>query len=116
MNTISQSIPKGDRWLVPVTVTIPDDTDFDWSGILAKCEIRFANSSTLFATLTPSADLSVVGSATFVLELTGAQTIGLTIGDNLVGDLVVYRSSPVFGPHTLVTLALNVVRRITLTT
>lgn len=116
ITVISQDIPRGDRWIVPITVTIPDNSVFDWTGILSKCEIRYANSSVLYATLTPAADLSVSGSATFVLELTGSQTIALTIGDKLVGDLVVYRASPVFGPHTLVTLSLNVVRRITLTT
>jgi hypothetical protein len=58
----------------------------------------------------------VTGAATFTLELTGAQTITKNIGDKMVADLVIYRTSPTFGPHTLVVFQLNIVRRITTTT
>jgi hypothetical protein len=116
MTNVTQEIPRGDRWLVPVTVTIPDDDTFSWSGILAKCEVRNADDLSLFVTLTPTADLSVAGAATFTLELTGAQTITKDIGDKLVADLVIYRTSPTFGPHTLIVFQLSIVRRITTTT
>jgi hypothetical protein len=116
MTNITQEIPRGDRWIVPVSVTITDDDTFSWSGILAKCEVRNADDLSLFATLTPTADLSVTGSATFTLELTGVQTITKNIGDKMVADLVIYRASPTFGPHRLIVFELNVVRRITVTT
>ncbi len=116
MTNITQEIPRGDRWIVPVSVTIPDDSTFDWTGIEAKCEVRDASDNTIFQTLTPAANLSVAGTATFTLELTGAQTITRDIGDKLVADLVIWRTSPTFGPHTLVVFQLNITRRITTTT
>jgi hypothetical protein len=99
-----------------VSVTIPDDAAFDWTGVQAKCEVRDASDNPIFQTLTPAANLSVAGTATFTLELTGAQTITRDIGDKLVADLVIWRTSPTFGPHTLVVFQLNITRRITTTT
>lgn len=116
MTTITNEIPRGDRWLVPVTVTIPDDPSFDWTGIQGKCEVRNADDLSLLYTLTLTPDLSVVGAATFTAELTGAQTITLDIDDRLVADVVIWRTSPTFGPHTLLKFNLTIVRRITVTT
>ncbi len=116
MTTVTNDIPRGDRWIVPVSVTIPDDATFDWTGIQAKCEVRDASDNTIFQTLTPAANLSVAGTATFTLELTGAQTIALDIGDKLIADVVIWRTSPTFGPHTLMKFNLSIVRRITVTT
>jgi hypothetical protein len=116
MTNITQEIPRGDRWIVPVSVTITDDAAYDWTGVLAKCEVRDAVDNSIFVTLTPTANLDTAGKAIFTLELTGAQTITRDIGDKLVADLVIYRVSPTFGPHTLVVFQLNIVRRITTTT
>ena len=116
MTNITLEIPRGDRWIVPVSVTIPDDATFDWTGVQAKCEVRDAGDQSLVFTLTPAANLSTAGTAVFTLELTGAQTITRSIGDKLVADLVVWRTSPTWGPHTLVVFQLNIVRRITTTT
>lgn len=116
MTTVTNDIPRGDRWIVPITVTIPDDPAFDWTGIQGKCEVRNADDLSLIHTLTLTADLTTAGAATFKPELTGAQTIVLDIGDKLIADVVIWRTSPVFGPHTLMKFNLSIVRRITVTT
>lgn len=116
MTTITNDIPRGDRWIVPVTVTITEDPAFDWTGIQGKCEVRNADDLSLIYTLPLTGDLSTTGAVTFKPELTGAQTIALNIGDRLVADVVIWRTSPVFGPHTLMKFNLSIVRRITVTT
>jgi hypothetical protein len=115
MTTVTNDIPRGDRWIVPITVTIPDDEAFDWTGIQGKCEIRDADDLSLLYTLSLSPNLATAGAATFTPELTGAETITRDIGDRLVADVVIWRTSPTFGPHTLMKFNLSIVRRITVT-
>lgn len=106
--------PKGDRWIQTVTISVPDQPAFLWTGITARCQLRKSTDDSLVKTLTPTADLSVVGKATFVLELTGNETDALTLGDLLMGDLVVARTSPTFGPHAPIQFAVKITRRFTL--
>jgi hypothetical protein len=114
MTTNYTECPKGDRWIQTVTVSVPDQPAFSWTGITARCQLRKAADDSLVKTLTPTADLTVTGKATFIVELTGSETDALALGDVLMGDLVLARTSPTFGPHTPILFAVKIVRRFTL--
>lgn len=116
MTTVTNEIPRGDRWLAPITVTIPNDSTFDWTGIQGKCEFRDADNLALVQTVLLTPDLNTPGAAIFKPELTGEQTIALDVGERLAADVVIWRTSPVFGPHTLMRFNLSIIRRITVTT
>ena len=114
MTTNYTECPKGDRWIQTVTISVPDQPAFSWTGITARCQLRKEADDSLFKTLTPTADLTVAGKATFTVELTGSESASLSLGDVLIGDLVVTRTSPAFGPHTPILFVTKITRRFTL--
>lgn len=112
MTTRFYTVPKGDRWIQPIVVSIPSQPAFSWVGITARAQFRLPN-ETLVKTITPTADLSVAGKASFILELTGAETGSQDIGTTIMGDIVLTRTSPVFGPHAPIGFSIKIERRIT---
>lgn len=107
MKLITETISRGDRWSYAF-IAPPIATGFDWSGVVATCNLREKRdpaSPVIFAfapLLTPKPD----GSLSILLDLPGHVTA--TAPKVCCADLRLSRQSPLFGPYVVAKFELQI--------
>jgi hypothetical protein len=86
---------------------------FDFTDCVIECQIRTkALSPEIIHTFVITPDFSVPEEVSFRLQMTSAESQAIKIND-YVGDLKISRVSPAYGPYTVASFCLNVVKPIT---
>lgn len=108
--TLKDIIRKGDAW-GGCTITATK-TGFDFTGTTIKMEWRTKPGGTVYLTQNPSVATPSIGTMTFPISLTGAQSNGFPVGIILT-DIQFSRISPLWGPYTPIEIQLQIVADIT---
>ncbi|MCC7375780.1 MAG: hypothetical protein IT581_14070 [Verrucomicrobiales bacterium] len=87
---------RGGQFSLPIELVMDGDTNFDWSTVSARCQIRDA-SRTLIIEPNCSISGSSGGRAQLLIPFLGSQTA--VMPEETFGDVLLERASPVFGPE-----------------
>jgi len=93
----SYTVKKGDLWTGPTVTVNHSDPAFDFTGCEIKSQLRLTPSAgEVIYPLVIAPDFSTLGEVSFQMGAPGTATATFP-PQNLVGDVVISRDSPLFG-------------------